>query len=74
MAKVTKEQYAYNELTRVNAFWGRIDSNTIYIYTDGYLTQDCHNIESFMLANGFRSIEQNFDKYCGKTKTIYKHK
>lgn len=67
-------QDAYQALIKANVHWSRQDDNHIVVWTEGYLTQDCHNIEKFLLGAKMRIVKQEFDKYCGKTFTVYKHK
>ena len=54
--------------------WGRIDENTIYIYTPGYKTAECYEIEKFLMEHEMFCLEMRFDTHCRKTKSIYVHK
>jgi hypothetical protein len=74
MKKQTEKQrqHAYEELIRNHVHWGRKNKNHIIIYTVGYLTQNAHDIENFLLKQGFQSVDQYFDKMSGNTITIFK--
>lgn len=67
-------QQAYQKLTDKNVHWDRKDSGHIIVWTSGYKTQDCHNIESFLMQAGMYIVKQDFDQMSGKTYSIYKHK
>ena len=67
-------QEAYKELSDKHVHWDRKDSNHIIVWTNGYKTQDCHNIEKFLMQAGMFIVRQEFDKICGKTYSVYKHK
>jgi len=70
-----KNQEAYNWLTEINAHWGRQDSNHIYVWVSGYKHADCYEVYAKALNKaGMRLISENFDKICGKTKLMFRHK
>lgn len=73
MNKLSNKQ-AYEALTKANAHWDRKDANHIVVWTSGYVTQDAHNVEKFLMQAGMRIVEQEFDRICGKTKNVFKHK
>lgn len=65
---------AYQALTEARVHWDRKDGNHIIVWTSGYLTAECHEIERFLMQAKMRAVSQEFDKVCGKTVTTYKHK
>lgn len=65
---------AYEALTKANAPWTRKDATHIVVYTSGYVTQEAHDIEKFLMQAGMRLVSQEFDKVCGKTFNVFKHK
>ena len=70
---MTKEQ-AYDALDRNRVHWGRKDYKHIYVWTSGYMSQDSHEIEKYLMQAGMRRISIEFDKIGGKTRCVYKHK
>ena len=72
-SKLTNQQ-AYEQLTANHVHWDRKSSNEIIVWTSGYLTADCHNIEKFLMQAGMLCIKQEFDQMCGKTYSIFRHK
>jgi hypothetical protein len=71
--KLTNQQ-AYDALIESHVHWDRKDSQHIIIWTSGYKTADCMKIETFLMQAGMRCVKQEFDKHCGKTFSIFKHK
>lgn len=65
---------AYQALSNANVHWDRKDNNHIVVWTSGYKTQDAYNIEKFLNQAGMQCLEMRFDKICGKTQAVYKHK
>ena len=66
-------QEAYQVLEDNSVFWGRIDENTIYVYTSGYKTAECYEIEKFLMKAKMFCLEMRFDRHCGQTKSVYRH-
>jgi hypothetical protein len=73
MPKLTNLQ-AYDALIKAHVHWSRQDANHIVVYTSGYITQEAHNIEKFLMQAGMRLVEQEFDRICGQTKNVFKHR
>jgi len=67
-------QEAYQVLEDNFVHWGRIDEDTIYVYTSGYQTAECYEIEKFLMKAKMFCLEMRFDSHCGKTKSVYRHK
>lgn len=65
---------AYDALDSSGLQWDRKDSTHILVWTTGYITQDAHNVERFLMQAGMRCISHDFDSHCGKTRSIFKHK
>lgn len=54
--------------------WGRKTDNTIYVWSSGDNRQELAQIESQVNKNGACIIDVKFDKQCGKTYILIKHK
>lgn len=66
-------QQAYQQLSDNYVHWDRKDANHIIVWTSGYETADCHDIEEFLMRAGMRCCERKFDRMCGKTYSVYRH-
>lgn len=69
---MSKEQEFYDQLIKDNVFWGRNPDNSIYIYTDGYKTQEHYDLAEYANSMGFAYVSEEFDRICGKTRLIIK--
>lgn len=67
-------QDAYKALTKAGCHWDRKDESHIILWTPGYITQEAHNVEKFLMQAGMRLVAQEFDRVCGKTYNVFKHK
>jgi len=67
-------QNVYDQFKANNVHWQRRDNETIVVWTSGYKTSECYDIESFLMKSKCYCISMDFDKQCGKTKAVYKHK
>lgn len=67
-------QNAFRALTRENIHWDRIDKAHIVVWTSGYNTVDAQAIEKYLMQFKVYLVGQEFDKVCGKTRTVYYHK
>lgn len=66
-------QQAIKALTEAKLFWDRIDFQTITVYTTGYRTTQCYNVEKFLKMAHMVVIDRKFDKLSGQTVTYYVH-
>lgn len=71
--KITNQQ-AYQELSAKHVHWDRKDATHIVVWTSGYKTNDCHEIEKFLMRAGMWATSQEYDQLCGKTRTVYCHR
>lgn len=65
---------AYETLTANRYQWDRVDETHIAVWTSGYVTHEAHSLERYLMHAGMRLIKQEFDKACGKTCNVFKHK
>lgn len=65
---------AYEMLTEKRVHWGRLNDNHIFIWVEGYFTQDFYDLATILNWNGMRMTESEFDRMCGKTRGVFKHK
>lgn len=65
---------AYEILNKYYIHWSRKDAKHIIIWTSGYKTQEAHAIEALLRQAKMRIVEQEFDRMCGKTFSVFKHK
>lgn len=73
MDEENSNHLAYDWLNGMRAHWGRKSANEIFVWTSGYCTQDCHDLEEALMAFGFSAMSRDFDSLCGKTVTVYWH-
>lgn len=66
-------QDAYTWLSTNNCHWDRKSSNEIIVWTSGYKCAEHYEIAEVLACAKMRMISEDFDKYCGKTKAVYKH-
>lgn len=68
-------QDAYQWLSGINAFWGRKDSNHIWVRVSGYKHMDCYEVfEKTLRKAGMFCLSDDYDKYAGQTVLLFKHK
>lgn len=71
--KLTNKQ-AYDALINSGLQWGRHDANHIYVWTQGYKCAEHYEVEKLLSRAGMRMLTEEFDKYCGQTRAVYRHK
>jgi hypothetical protein len=42
------------------------------VWTSGYKTKECYDLEELFREYGFFALSMKFDLHCGKTRTHYK--
>lgn len=62
---------AYEGLTKANVHWDRVSEKEIVVWTSGYQTADCRK---YLMQAGMRVTTQEFDRICGRIRTVYRHK
>ena len=67
-------QQAYKILTENNFHWDRVSAKEIIVWTPGYKTAACFEIEEILMKAKMFALKRDFDEMCGKTYTIFKHK
>ncbi len=70
-SKLTAQE-AYAALSANHVHWDGYDTNHIIVWTSGYITNEAHELERYLMTAGFRAVKQEFDKICGKTFTIFR--
>lgn len=68
----TNKTEAYDYLTANHLQWGRQDATHIYVWELGYCVRT--ETEEVLMALGFHKLSEEFDRVCGKTMSVYKHK
>lgn len=68
---MTTQEY-YQALNDNYVHWDRRDEDHIVVWTSGYRTAECYEIERFLMKGKFFALSMDFDSLCGKTKTVYK--
>ncbi len=70
-----QEQWKLFAALEGKVHWDRKDKNHIIVWTSGYKTAECHEIERYLMDNfKMTCMSQKFDSLCGKTVSVFKHK
>jgi antirestriction protein ArdC len=73
-AQEKKELKLSDYLEKNNLQWGRYDSesDSLYVWTPGYKTAQCYEVEARAMSEGYIALKMHFDQHCGKTQIILK--
>lgn len=64
-------QHYINELSKNHVHFTLLSNGNLVIWTSGYKTRECYDLEAFMMKGGFYALKMDFDTLCGKTRTEY---
>lgn len=70
------KQNAYDELTKNRIHWDRLSKNTIRVWMssdgNGSHHENLDKITNFLSQAGFKEIDRDFDRICGKGFSDYR--